>query len=308
MQVVFFGTAYFAVPILDALCHAGHQVDPVITAPRKPKGRGLKPLPSPVEATAGQRGLRVLTPVNPHDNDVIRIITQVKPDVGILAAYGTILRDVLISLPQLGFLNVHPSLLPEYRGAAPIQRALLDGRTVTGVSVIIMTNELDAGDIICQRSVQIQPDENAGDLSLRLAKIGAELTLTALDSLRTGCVRTIPQPPVGISWAPRLSKADRILDWTLPAIKIHNQIRALAPEPGAITTFRGSPVLVLRSRVLPLETELPAGTLILEHPGTVVATGYGTLELLQVAPAGSRVQTGVDFRNGRRFQPGEKLL
>lgn len=308
MRIVFFGTADFAVPVLNALHDAGHSVDPVVTAPRRPKGRGLKLLPSPVEVAATRLGVRVLTPVNPHDEDTIWTISRSEPEVGVLAAYGLVLRDRLLTLPQLGFLNIHPSLLPEYRGAAPIQRALLDGRTLTGVTIITMSPKVDAGDIICQRSVPINPDENAGELSYRLATIGAELLLPALDALKSGTVQPKPQPITGISWAPKLSKSDRILDWTRPATVLHNQIRALSPEPGAVTTFRNRRLIVLRSRVLGEVTVLPAGTLALEHPGMVVATGNGALELLQVAPEGSSVQTGIDFRNGRRPQPGEKLL
>lgn len=308
MRIVFLGTADFALPILKALCDAGHQVDPVITAPRRPKGRGRRLLPSPVETAANQMGLRVLTPADPHDKDAIHTVTQSRPEAGVLAAYGTILRDELLTLPRLGFLNVHPSLLPEYRGAAPVQHALLEGRTVTGVSVIIMSHQLDAGDIVCQQSVQIHPDENAGELSLRLASIGAELLLAALDGLLKGSVQPRPQPTEGVSWAPRLSKSDRILDWTRPASTLHNQIRALAPRPGAVTTFRGKRLIILSSRVIAEPGCAQPGTLILEHPGMAVATGNGLLELLQLAPEGSRVQTGIDFRNGRQPSPGERLL
>ncbi|MBM3315518.1 methionyl-tRNA formyltransferase, partial [candidate division WOR-3 bacterium] len=284
MRLAFFGTSGFALPALQALHATGHSVAVVVTAPARPRGRGLRLVPGPVEAEARRLGLNLRLPEDPHSADTLAALAGLDLDLGVLVAYGFILRERLLAVPRLGFVNVHPSLLPEYRGAAPIQRALFDGRARTGVTIIAMNRQVDAGDILCRQEAAVGPDETAGELSARLAALGAELLLPVLESLAAGTARPRPQVSQAATPAPRLAGSDRLLDWSRPAPELHNRVRGLSPEPGAVTVFRGRRLLVLRSRLLAGAAAAPAGSLLLDMPGLAVATGDGILELMQVAP------------------------
>lgn len=307
MHVAFFGTADFAVPTLKSVHRAGHEVDPVVTSPPKPSGRGRKLRPSPVETAAGGLGLRVLRPENPGEPEFVEIIRDFKPDVAVLAAYGFILRQPLLDLPRLGFYNLHPSLLPRYRGAAPIQRALMDGQTQTGVSVIAMSRAVDSGDIVSQRNVEVGPDETAGELSARLADAGARLMVEVLRAVETDSVERVPQDDAAATLAPKIAKDDRNINWSLPARVIHNRIRALSPEPGAAAAFRGRRLVLLRSHVLAAGGPHEPGLLLSDLSGLAVGTGSGVLQILKVKPEGGKTQTGQAFRNGHHPATGERL-
>jgi len=307
LRIIFFGTAEFAVPTLVRLVESGHQVKPVVTAPAKPQGRGRRLVPSPVETAAQTLGLEVLTPADPNAIDFIEQLSPDQPDVGVLVAYGAILKPPLLNLPKAGFINLHPSLLPAYRGAAPIPRALMAGEKTTGVTVIAMTPAVDAGDILNQERVAIEPDETAGELAARLAPIGAELVLTTLEQLEQGHLVRHAQNPARASRAPKITKEERPIDWSKPAVVIHNQIRALSPDPAATTTFRQKQLLILRSHILNSRSADPPGTILLDLPGLAIATGQGVLELLMVKPEGGTTQTGRDFRNGHRPKPKEMV-
>ena len=308
MRVAFFGTSEFAVPALRALAESGHQVGPVVTAPAQPSGRGRKLVPSPVEEEARALGLAVLAPENPNDDTFLKDLSAHRPDVAALAAYGYILRTPLLRLPPRGFLNIHPSLLPRFRGAAPIQRAVLAGEPKTGVTVIVLSEQVDAGDIIKQVAVAIGPDETAGELSHRLAEIGAGLLLEALAGLEKNAGSRTPQDPELASRAPKIGKSERNIDWRETAPRIHNRIRALSPEPGAVTSFRERRIVLIRSRLHETPERGEPGLLLLQHQGLLVATGNGAIEIAELKPEGSRVQTGADFRNGHRLVTGERLV
>lgn len=294
-------------PTLQSVRRAGHDVDPVVTSPPRPSGRGRKLVPSPVETAAGGLGLRVLRPENPGAPEFVAAIRDIRPDVAVLAAYGFILRQPLLDLPRLGFYNLHPSLLPRYRGAAPIQRALMDDQTLTGVSVIAMSRAVDSGDIVSQMSVEVGPDETTGELSARLADAGARLMVEVLRAVETGGVERVPQDNAAATPAPKLSKADRNIDWNLPARVIHNRIRALSPEPGAVAAFRGRRVVILKSHVLAADGPNEPGLLFSDLSGLAVGTGSGVLQILEVKPEGGKTQTGQAFRNGHHPATGERL-
>lgn len=307
MRLTFFGTTDFAIPTLKAIYQAGYQINPVVTVPAQPQGRGRKLLPSPVAVTAMELGLKTLTPDNPNQENFLKILQEYRPDCGVLVAYGYILKEPLLRVPRLGFINLHPSLLPRYRGAAPIPRQLMDGCQESGVTVIAMDKKVDSGAILNQIRTPVDPEETAGELSARLAKMGAELILTTLIQLKNGSVLRQPQAENQATVAPKITRADRIVNWQETTEQIHNRIRALSPQPGAITFFRNKQLILLRSRILTGEPPLPPGSIVLDRPGLVVATATGIVEILQLKPAGGKVIIGKDFRNGYRLQIGEKL-
>ncbi len=307
MQVAFFGTSEFAIPALRSLAGSSHKVGPVVAAPAQPSGRGRKFVPSPVEEEARRLGLTVLTPKDPNDPAFITELRSHSPDVAVLAAYGCILKPAVLAVPAHGFLNIHPSLLPKYRGAAPIQRAILAGERETGVTVIALSEQVDAGDIIYQQAVAVGPDETAGELSQRLADAGARMVIDALPRLSEDRVRRTPQDPNKATYAPKISKPERNIDWRDSAQGVHNRIRALSPEPGAIASFRQRRIVLLRSRVHATTDEGEPGQLLVRHSGLVVATGSGAVEIVELKPEGKRAQTGSDFRNGHRLVAGERF-
>jgi len=307
VQVALFGTSEFAIPALRSLARSAHEVGPVVAATAQPSGRGRKLVPSPVEQEARTLGLTVLTPEDPNDPAFIAELRSHNPDVAVLAAYGCILKPAVLTVPALGFLNIHPSLLPKYRGAAPIQRAILAGERETGVTIIVLSEQVDAGDIIEQEAVRVGPDETAGELSQRLADAGARMVLDALPRLSEGKACRTPQDPNKATHAPKISKPERNIDWRDSAQGIHNRIRALSPEPGAIASFRQRRIVLLRSRVHATTDGGEPVQLLVRHSGLVVATGSGAVEIVELNPEGKRAQTGSDFRNGHRLVAGERF-
>jgi methionyl-tRNA formyltransferase len=307
VQVAFFGTSEFAVPALRSLAKSAHTVGPVVAAPAQPSGRGRNLVPSPVEEEARALGLAVLTPEDPNDPAFVAGLKSQNPHVAVLAAYGCILKSPLLAVPGLGFLNIHPSLLPKYRGAAPIQRAIMAGERETGVTVILLSEQVDAGDVVEQEAVPVGPDETAGELSQRLADAGARLVLDALTRLGEGRASRTPQDPNLATRAPKITKLERNIDWRDSAQGVHNRIRALSPEPGAVTSFRQKRIVLLRSRVHPTTDGGEPGQLLVRHSGLVVATGSGAVEIVELKPEGKRTQTGSDFRNGHRLVAGERF-
>ncbi len=306
MRVLFFGTSAFAVPALERIVRE-HEIVAVVTQPPRPRGRGRRPSPSPIEETARRLQLKVLTPDDPNAKDFLSTLAAFQPEIGVLVSYGCILQQSLLDLPPRGFVNLHPSLLPAYRGAAPIQRALMDGCTETGVSVIVMRRKVDAGDILAQRNVSIGTEETAGELSARLAAIGAELLADTLFRLEKNRIQATPQDSSRATPAPKIKDSERLIRWSRPATALHNLIRALSPTPAAYTFFRSRRILVLRSRLIALPSCEPPGTILTSYPGLAVTTGAGTLELLEVKPESGRPQSGQSFRNGYRPTPGEKF-
>ena len=239
MRILFMGTPDFAVPSLEALVAAGHEVVGVFSQPDKPKNRGMKLQPTPVKCWAQAHGLAVFQPTKLRDGTALETIVQLAPDLIVVAAYGRILPQEILSYPRLGCINVHSSLLPKYRGAAPIHWAILNGEQETGVTIMHMALALDAGDIIAQRATPIDPDETVETLHDRLARLGAELLVETVEHLADDTATRTPQEESQVTLAPMLSRALSPMDWSRPARALHDQVRGLLPWPAAVTELGG---------------------------------------------------------------------
>lgn len=298
------GTPEFAVPCLSALIEAGHGVAAVFTRKDSPVGRKQVLQAPPVKLLALEKGIPVFQPATLRDAEMERVLRDLAPDVIVVAAYGKILPKNILELPKYGCVNVHASLLPKYRGAAPIQQAVLDGEAVTGVTAMQMAEGLDTGDILFREETAIGPDETSGELTERLARIGAGLIVRTLAALEAGAVTPVPQDDAESSYAPMLTKERSPLDWSRPAQELHNQVRGLSPWPSASTVFGGKGLKVHRSRVAGKCVGLPGQVL----PGTAfsVACGDGmALELTEVQPEGGKRMNGTDFLRGH---PAEGIV
>lgn len=270
----------------------------VITQPDKPAGRGLRLTPPPVKLAAQELRLPLLQPKSINSPECQELLRSLDLDLLVTAAFGQLLRPAILRIPRLGCINVHASLLPKYRGAAPIHWALIHGERETGVTTFLMDEGMDTGPILLQRATPIDPDETAGELEARLAQMGAELAVETVEKLWRGEIEPRPQPPGG-TLAPKLHKEDGRIRWEWEARRIHNLVRGLSPKPGAYTTWRGELVKILRTRVA---EEMGAagvpGVILPRRDRLLVAAGQGILEVLELQPAGCRVITGRDFLNG----------
>lgn len=293
MRIVFMGTPDFAVPCLQAVLDAGHTVCGVFTQPDKPKGRSYKMTPPPVKTLAEKYGLPVFQPKSLRTPEVLTQLQQLAPDVAVVVAYGKILPKSVLDVPAKGCINVHASLLPAYRGAAPIQWAVLNGDKETGVTTMYMAEGLDTGDILLQKKTAIGPDETAGELHDRLSVLGASLLVETLAKLDTLTPR--PQGEPTTPYASMLDKSMCPIDWTRPAQEIHNQIRGLSPWPVATTTFSGKPLKIHASVLAEPKNGVPGSV----HEGFVVTCGNNTaIKLCRVQPAGKRPMDGEAFLRG----------
>lgn len=313
LRVVFLGTPEFALPSLRALA-AATTIVAVVTRPDQLAGRGRRMTPPPAAVAARALGLPVLQPESLRAAATLETLRALGPDLLATVAYGRIIPPPVLALPPRGCINLHPSLLPAYRGAAPIQRAIADGATTTGVTIIYQSEELDAGDVILQRDVAIHPEETAGELAARLAELGAALLVEAVDLIARGIAPRQPQDHARATYARRLTKADGMLDWSRPARDLANQVRAVTPWPGAYTWWRGGLLKVWRARVAgapPAGPGSPAAAsgrvLAVGGNGIAVACGEGVLVLLDVQPEGGRRMPAAEFLRGHRLQPGERL-
>ncbi|MGQ9511317.1 MAG: methionyl-tRNA formyltransferase [Thermaceae bacterium] len=304
MRVAFFGSPAWAVPVLKAL-EEGHQVVLVVTAPDKPKGRGLKPTPTPVAEYAAERGLPLLKPERLKGNrGFLEEFQRARPEVAITAAYGKILPKEVLEIPPHGFLNLHPSLLPKYRGAAPVQWALIRGERTTGVSIMKTEEGLDTGPIYLAYETPIGPDETAVELGERLRDKGVELLLEVLDRLPF----LTPKPQEGeASYAPPLTKEEGRIRFEETAEAIYNRHRGVQPWPGSWFVHRGGRVQVLSMRPVPVEQTAPPGTVLEVGEGVLVQAGEGAVRLLQVKPAGKGGMPAEAWARGRGIQAGVRL-
>jgi len=309
LRVVFCGTPEFALPSLERLLSAPDiRVIGVLTQPDRPRGRGLQPEAPPVRRRAEQAGVPVLQPERMRTGEVRAFLERLAPDAVVVVAFGRLIPADLLSLPPLGWINLHASLLPRYRGAAPIQWAIAQGETVTGVTTMQLDAGLDTGPILLQRPVEIGPEETAPELAARLSRLGADLLLETLRGLRDGSLHPRPQDEAQATLAPPLRREDGQIDWNWPARKIFNRMRAFVPWPGSYTWFRGHRTH-LRGR--PVELGLPPGepgTLVPQGERLLVACGEGTwLEVESVQIEGRRQVTAAEFLRGARLQPGERF-
>jgi methionyl-tRNA formyltransferase len=307
LNLVFAGTPRFAVSTLDKLIDAGFAVSLVVTQPDRPRGRGMELAASPIKQRARQLGLPITQPEKIRDNQEFRAqLAAIQPDAIVVVGYGRIIPAWMIDLPPLGNVNLHASLLPKYRGAAPVQWAIASGETVTGVTTMRLDAGLDTGDILLQQSVSIAAEETAESLAPRLAGIGAELMIGTLDGLKAGTIHPRPQDHSQATLAPPLKKDDGRIDFRRPAGEILNRLRGFQPWPGAFTSFRGKNLHIWEAK--PLERQIPPGELRPEQETLLVGCGGNSaLELLVVQPEGKRRVSARDFLHGHRFEKGERL-
>jgi methionyl-tRNA formyltransferase len=307
LNLVFCGTPQFAVPTLEKLVDAGFRIHLVVTQPDRPKGRGLELVASPVKQSAQKLSLPVTQPDRIKTNDEFRAqLTALQPDAIIVVGYGRIIPQWMLDLPPLGNLNLHASLLPKYRGAAPIQWAIANGETVTGVTTMRIDAGLDTGDILQQQELAIAPNDTAETLAPRLAAIGADLMVETLRGLQAGSISPRPQDNAQASLAPILKKEDGLVDFSRTATEIFNRIRGFQPWPGAYTKFRGKTLQIIQAR--PATDAVPPAELRADSNRLVVGCGHKTsLELLEVQLEGKKRTTAADFVRGYHPEPHEKL-
>lgn len=303
--IIFMGTPRFALPSLEALFAGGYGIVGVVTQPDRPQGRGQKPASSAVKQRALEYGLELLQPASFKEDTFWQKLKEKAPGLIVTVAYGRILPPRLLAYPALGCINLHASLLPAYRGAAPIQRAIMDGASQTGVTVLKMVAELDAGDIICQESEPICRDDTAGTLHDRLAERGSRLLVKAIDALAGGTAQTVPQDQSAVTFAGPLRPEEERLDWRRGNISLYNHIRGLNPWPGAYTTYAGARLKVLWAEPLTGENcGRPGSVLRVEGESVTVAAGDGSLKLLQLQPAGRRLMSAGAFARGYGVKAG----
>ncbi|GGG12917.1 methionyl-tRNA formyltransferase [Paenibacillus abyssi] len=311
MRIVFMGTPDFAVPSLNLLLDNGYEVVAVVTQPDRPKGRKRTLTPPPVKEAALLRGLPVLQPGRMRDPEAIRQVAAFEPDLIVTAAYGQILPKAVLELPRLGCINVHGSLLPQYRGGAPIQRAIMNGETVTGVTIMYMAEGLDTGDMISRVEVPIAEGDTSGTMFTKLSLAGAELLGATLPSIISGTVTPEPQNDAEATYAPNLSREDERIDWTRPAGEIFNQVRGLAPMAGAFTYLHGEVFKVWACRIAragqAAGQAAPGQVLETSADGILVQTGEGVLELTFIQPAGKKAMPAADWLKGSRIPGGTTL-
>lgn len=305
LRIVFFGTPDFAVPTLEALHGSRHQIVAVVTQPDRARGRGHHSQPGPVKQIAERLGLPILQPLRLRDEEFLEAYRDLHADLGVVAAYGKILTDTVLAVPKLGLVNVHASLLPKYRGAAPIHRAVMAGETVTGVTIMRVVKALDAGPMLSKVTRGIGDTETSAEVEQDIARLGAAALVTAVDALSTGGVREVPQDESEATYAHKLEKADGIVDWSRPARVIHNQIRGLHPWPHAFSELQGERTILLRSEVENEHAQGVPGVVIDASPERfAVQAGDGVLRLLMLQREGRRAVTAREFLAGRRIEPG----
>jgi methionyl-tRNA formyltransferase len=305
MRLIFMGTAAFAGPTLRQLCDSSHQVVAVVTQPDRPRGRGQQLAVSPVKTLALARQVPVLQPATLRTAAVADELAAFCPEAIIVVAYGNILPLAVLTLPPHGCINLHASLLPKYRGPAPINWALMQGETVTGYTIIQMDEHVDTGPMLWSEACPIAPDDDALSIAARLAEAGARGMLKVLAALAAGTLSPRPQPEAGASRAPKLTRELGRIDWRDTATDLHNRIRGLVPWPGASTIFQGLEVKIWRARVLHEPSALPPGTVTdITAEGFCVACGGQQLVVLELQPANRRRMSGRDFVQGYRLQQG----
>jgi methionyl-tRNA formyltransferase len=324
IRIIVVGTGDFALLMFELLCEtsegtgAHHQVLALLTQPDRPQGRNQELIPSRIKQRALHLGIPVLQPENVNDASSLERIRQLAPDLLVTAAYGQILSPELLSIPRLGGINLHGSILPAYRGAAPVARAIQNNETETGVTVIMMTPRIDAGGVIALAQTPIDPDETAGELEARLAAIGAPLIVSCIAPLAAGETRIIPQDRSKVTRAPKLKKEDGLVDWTRSALAIHNLVRAMQPWPLASTTWTpGDPstsegLRLILHKTRPLTSSFhdpaPQGSVVhAEGDRLIVAAGEGILQLLIVQLPGKKPMPAADFLRGHRVRPGDLM-
>ena len=308
MRVLYFGSDEFALDSLVRLAESGHLLVRVVGKPDRPSGRGLRPLPTPVIEKARDMSLSLWQPERLEKAELSDAINGQQWDVGVVVAYGGIIPAWLLSLPPFGFVNVHPSLLPRYRGAAPVERAIMNGASITGVTTIKLNERLDAGDLLLHQEEPIYEDDTAGTLRRRLARMGAALLVDTLDGLEAGSIEAVPQEEDKATDAPPIRSAEGNVDWQQPAENLDRLVRALNPEPGAYTFFRGKRIKIWSTRVTDVPQESEPGTILnMGKEGFLVYTGSTCLQPVLLQPEGKLRMGAAEFSRGQRITGGESF-
>jgi methionyl-tRNA formyltransferase len=305
MRLIFLGTPAFAVPTLERIVAAGHEVVTVVTQPDRPSGREQQVLPPPVKQAALRLGLPAYQPERVRRPQAVEHLRALGTEAMVVVGYGQIIPQVIIDMAPRGIINVHASLLPKYRGAGPIQWAIINGETRTGVTTMKIDAGLDTGDMLLKAETEIGPDENAVELGKRLAVMGAELLVRTLEGLERGTIQPQKQDPAGATYAPILKKEDGLISWSVSAAAVHNRVRGLEPWPGAYTRFRGQTLHIWRSRLHEGGQGRPGRFAGLKPPR--VWCGAGSLELVEVQLEGRKRMAAADFANGQRLSEHDYL-
>ena len=298
MRLVFFGTPAFAVPALEALASTGFNILFVVTQPDRPKGRKRSLTPSPVKLKAQELGIPVLQPLNPNHESLERELREGLPDIIVTVAYGQVFEERILSLPPQGCINLHASLLPKYRGAAPITWAILRGEKVTGVTIMLMDKGMDTGPILRKREIAILPDDTTETLSLRLAKAGAEILPGSILDYTSGKLRPVPQDDTEATYAPPLKKQDGKINWNVPASDIERFVRAMVPWPGAYTRMDSRTIKIFRVGIVSDPLPLSPGHGIVTDDRWIVSTGKGAVSLLEIQMEGKKRMDLKQFLKG----------
>jgi len=309
LRIVYFGTPAFAVPSLRALIGSRHPVVAVVSQPDRPKGRGHHVVPTPTKELALESNVAVLQPTKLRDDAFLSVIAGSRADLGVVAAYGRILPDALLAIPRLGMVNVHASLLPKYRGAAPIHRAVIAGDEVTGVTIMRVVAELDAGPTLAMSERPIGVNETSVEVERDLAEIGAAALLEVVEGLSRGPIEEVPQDDARATYATKIEKAEGPIDWSLSARVIHNRVRGLQPWPMASTNIGRLRCLIHRTALTDRVTDARPATIV-DAGGDVLAIAAGggsVLEIVSVQPEGRRAMSVREFLSGRTLRPGTSL-
>lgn len=307
MRVLFAGTPEVAVPSLKAVLASRHEVVAVLTRPDAPVGRGRAVRPSPVASVARDAGLEVLAPGKPKEPEFLARLADIAPDCVPVVAYGGLVPREALDIPEHGWVNLHFSLLPAWRGAAPVQHAIMAGDDVTGACTFQLEEGLDTGPIYGRLTEAIQPSDTSGDLLARLAESGSRLLVATLDGIEDGSLVAEPQPAEGVSMAPKVTVEDARIDWSHPALRVDRLVRACTPAPGAWTTFRGERLKVRPVRLDPGNDDLAPGELDATKESVRVGTGSHPVLLGEVQAQGKRAMAASDWARGVRIEPGERL-
>ena len=308
MKLVFAGTPEVAVPALDALIASGrHEVAAVVTRPDAPAGRGRRLVASPVAERAEEAGIEVLKPVKPRDPEFLERLREIAPDCCPVVAYGALLPRVALDIPAHGWVNLHFSLLPAWRGAAPVQHSIMSGDEITGASTFLIEEGLDSGPVYGTVTEEIRPTDTSGDLLTRLAFAGSGLLAATMDGIEDGTLKAVPQPNDGITLAPKINVEDAQVDWTAPALRVDRVVRGCTPAPGAWTTFRGERLRIGPVRGRSEDRGSPPGELVVSRSAVRVGTATHAVELGEVTAPGKRPMAALDWARGVRPAAGELL-
>jgi len=308
-KIVFMGTPEFAVPALKALISGPDEVRGVVTQPDRPRGRGRKPLPSPVKVEAKKANIPVFQPEKVRNPNFVEILKGLEPDLFVVCAFGQILPQRVLDIPRIMPINIHGSLLPRYRGAAPIQWAILNGDQETGVTIMKMDAGMDTGPMLLKRTLPITSDTTFGELSSRMSELGADALMDALDLLERGELKETPQPQDGVTYAPPIKKEQLKIDWNKSAWEVHCQLRAFDPRPGAWTLMEGQRVRLFRPELSQEDAAgaQPGTVLYAGEKGLVVACQEGALLIREIQWPGKKRIAVADFLRGRKIRPGSRL-